>query len=217
MENNNEFEEMRQQINLLKGKLDDQQIVNDNIIRRVIQEKVDTIHKVGWRVVLFGILEIPLVLWVFRELCGFSWMFCAITALYVLVTVIFQVCLNMSLQRQIRPNDNLLAVGNQLVSLKKRNVKQLYFSLPFSVLWTGLLIWEAYKNQTFPMDFDTFVFIVIFGVVLGLVIGLTVFFKRYNAMKDAISQIEMFLPKKSQIWQEKLNNAIDSIDEYAAD
>ncbi len=217
MENNNEFEEMRQQINLLKGKLDDQQIVNDNIIRRVIQEKVDTIHKVGWRVVLFGILEIPLVLWVFRELCGFSWMFCAITALYVLVTVIFQVCLNMSLQRQIRPNDNLLAVGNQLVSLKKRNVKQLYFSLPFSVLWTGLLIWEAYKNQIFPMDFETFVFIVIFGVVLGLVIGLTLFFKRYNAMKDAISQIEMFLPKKSQIWQEKLNNAIDSIDEYAAD
>ena len=47
MENNNDFEEMRQQINLLKGKLDDQQIVNDNIIRRVIQEKVDTIHKVG--------------------------------------------------------------------------------------------------------------------------------------------------------------------------
>ena len=217
MENNNEFEEMRQQINLLKGKLSDQQIVNDNIICRVIQEKVDTIHKVGWRVVLFGILEIPLVLWVFRELCGFSWIFCAITALYVLVTVIFQVCLNMSLQRQIRPNDSLLAGGNQLVSLKKRNVKQLYFSLPFSVLWTGLLIWEAYKNQTFSMDFETFVFIVIFGVVLGLVIGLTLFFKRYIAMKDAIGQIEMFLPKKSQIWQEKLNNAIDSIDEYAVD
>ena len=32
MENNNEFEEMHRQIDLLKGKLSDQQIVNENII-----------------------------------------------------------------------------------------------------------------------------------------------------------------------------------------
>ena len=32
-------------------------------------------------------------------------------------------------------------------------------------------------------------------------------------MKDAISQIDVFLPKKNQIWQEKLNDAIYSIDE----
>ena len=214
MKNNNEFEEMRQQIGLLKGKLGEQKIVNDDIIRRAVQEKVDTIHKVGWSVVVFGLLEIPLVLWVFRVLCGFSWLFCIITALYVLATVIFQVSMNMSLQRQISSSDNLLTVGQQLVSLKRRNVKQLYFALPFSVLWTGLLIWEAYKNQNFPLDFNTFVYIVIFGVVVGLVVGLTTFFKRYNAMKDALSQIEMFLPKKSQIWQNKLNRAIDTIEEF---
>ena len=213
MENNNDFEEMRQQISLLKGKLGEQKIVNDTIIRRVVQEKVDTIHKVGWSVVVFGLLEIPLVLWVFRVLCGFSWLFCIITAFYVLATIIFQVSMNMSLQRQINSSDNLLTVGQQLVNLKRRNVKQLYFALPFSVLWTGLLIWEAYKNQTFPLDFNTFVYIVIFGVVVGLVVGLTTFFKRYNAMKDALSQIEMFLPKKSQIWQNKVNRAIETIEE----
>ena len=213
MENNNDFEEMRQQISLLKGKLGEQKIVNDTIIRRVVQEKVDTIHKVGWSVVVFGLLEIPLVLWVFRGLCGFSWLFCIITAFYVLATIIFQVSMNMSLQRQINSSDNLLTVGQQLVNLKRRNVKQLYFALPFSVLWTGLLIWEAYKNQTFPLDFNTFVYIVIFGVVVGLVVGLTTFFKRYNAMKDALSQIEMFLPKKSQIWQNKVNRAIETIEE----
>ena len=73
MENYNELGEMRQQINLLKDKLNDQKIVNDNIIRKVVQEKVDTINKVGWGIVIFGILEVPFVIWVFRELCGFSW------------------------------------------------------------------------------------------------------------------------------------------------
>lgn len=215
MENYNEFDEMRQQINLLKSKLNDQKIVNDQMLRKVVQEKVDTIHKVGWRVVIFGILEIPFVIWVFRELCGFSWMFCIVTALYVLSSVIFQVIMNMSLQRQIHPNDDLLAVGKHLTKLKRLNVKQLYFSFPFTALWTGLLIWEAYKNPAMlGFDFTMFVCIVIFGVVLGLVIGLTIFFKRYNAMKDAISQIEMFLPEKSKIWQNQVNSAINTIDEF---
>jgi len=215
MENNKDFEEMRQQINLLKGKLDNQKIVNDTIIHRVVQEKMDAIHQVGWGVVIFGILEIPLVLWVFRVLCGFSWMFCIITALYVLATVIFQISMNLSLQRRVTSDDSLLALGQQLIKQKKRNVMQLFVVLPFTALWTGLLVWEAYVNQHVgALDFKLFVFIVIFGVALGVIIGLTVFFKRYNAMKDALSQIEMFLPKKSQLWQNRVNAAIDTIEEF---
>ncbi|MCR4766049.1 MAG: hypothetical protein K5856_07755 [Bacteroidaceae bacterium] len=214
MENYSELEEMRQQIGVLKNKLNYQKIVNDNIIHNVVQEKVDTIHKVGWGIVVLGILEVPFVMWVFRELCGFSWMFCIVTALYVLSTVIYQILLNVSLQRQIRPDEDLLAVSKQLVKLKKRNVQWLFFSMPFTALWTGYLIWEAYNHRTiFSVDFSMLVYIVIFGVVLGLVIGLTVFYKRYNAMKDAVSQIAVFLPKKNQIWQEKLDDAFDSINE----
>ena len=197
MENYSELGEMRQQISLLKGKLNDQEIVNDSI---------------GWGIVVFGILEIPLVLWVFKGLCGFSWLFCIITALYVLATLIFQISMNVSLQRQIHLNDNLLEVSKQLVNMKRRNMKQLYFAFPFTILWTGLLIWEVYKNQGIgELDFQTVAFIIIFGVVMGVVVGLSVFFKRYNAMKDLISQIEMFLPKKSQIFQNKLDDALQSI------
>ena len=68
MENYSELGEMRQQISLLKGKLNDQEIVNDSIIRKVVQEKMDTINKAGWGIVGFGILEIALVLWVFKGL-----------------------------------------------------------------------------------------------------------------------------------------------------
>lgn len=212
MENYSELGEMRQQISLLKGKLNDQEIVNDSIIRKVVQEKMDTINKAGWGIVVFGILEIPLVLWVFKGLCGFSWLFCIITALYVLATQIFQISMNVLLQRQIHLNDNLLEVSKQLVNMKRRNMKQLYFAFPFTILWTGLLIWEVYKNQGIgELDFQTVAFIIIFGVVMGVVVGLSVFFKRYNAMKDLISQIEMFLPKKSQIFQNKLDDALQSI------
>lgn len=212
MENNNDFEDMRQQIGLLKSKLGSQRIVNEDIIRHVVQQKMNTVNRVGWMVVVIGLLEIPLVLWVFRSLCGFSWLFCIITALYVLATVLFQLKLNMAVQRQIRPDADLLAVGQRLVQLKRLNIKQLFVALPFTVLWTCYFLWEAYQKQHIgPLSFEVIACIVLFGVALGLVVGLTTFFRRYNAMRDAISQIAVFLPKTSQLWQNSVTDAINAI------
>ncbi|MBR1940959.1 MAG: hypothetical protein IJ845_06460 [Bacteroidaceae bacterium] len=214
MENNNDFEDMRQQIGLLKSKLDDQRIVNEDIIRHVVQQKMHQVNRIGWGVVAIGLLEIPLVLWVFRSLCGFSWLFCIVTALYVLATVLFQLKLNMDVQRQLRPDDDLLAVGQRLVQLRKLNVKQLFVALPFTVLWTCYFLWEAYQKQHIgPLGFEVIACIVLFGVVMGLVVGLTTFFRRYNAMRDAISQLDVFLPQTSQRWQSHLTDAIDAIQE----
>ena len=214
MENYNDFEEMRQQIGLLKSKLDDQRIVNEDIIRHVVQQKMHQVNRIGWGIVAIGLLEIPLVLWVFRSLCGFSWLFCIITALYVLATVLFQLKLNMAVQRQIRPDADLLAVGQRLVQLKRLNIKQLYVAMPFSVLWTCYFLWEAYQKQHIgPLGFEVIACIVLFGVALGLVVGLTTFFRRYNAMRDAISQLDVFLPQTSQLWQSHLTDAIDAIQE----
>lgn len=173
---------------------------------------MNTVNRVGWMVVAIGLLEIPLVLWVFRSLCGFSWLFCIITALYVLATVLFQLKLNMAVQRQIRPEADLLAVGQRLVQLRKLNVKQLFVALPFTVLWTCYFLWEAYQKQHIgPLSFEVIAYIVLFGVALGLVVGLTTFFRRYNAMRDVISQLDVFLPQTSQRWQSRVSDAIDAI------
>ena len=214
MENYNDFEDMRQQIGLLKSKLGSQRIVNEDIIRHVVQQKMHQVNRIGWGVVAIGLLEIPLVLWVFRSLCGFSWLFCIITALYVLATVLFQLKLNMAVQRQLRPEADLLAVGQRLVQLRKLNVKQLFVALPFTVLWTCYFLWEAYQKQHIgPLGFEVIAYIVLFGVAVGLVVGLATFFKRYNAMKDVISQIAVFLPKTSQLWQNSVTDAINAIQE----
>ena len=212
MENNNDFEDMRQQIGLLKSKLDDQRIVNEDIIRHVVQQKMHQANRIGWGIVVIGLLEIPLVLWVFRSLCGFSWLFCIVTALYVLATVLFQLKLNMAVQRQLRPDADLLAVGQRLVQLRRLNVKQLFVALPFTVLWTCYFLWEAYQKQHIgPLGFEVIAYIVLFGVAVGLVVGLTTFFRRYNAMRDVISQLDVFLPQTSQRWQSRVSDAIDAI------
>ena len=214
MENNKDFEEMRQQMDILKNKIDNQKITNDSIINNAITKKIDKLNKLGWGLVIFGLLEIPLVMWVFRSLCGFSWLFCIVTALYVLATVVFQAKLNQSVQTQIRPDDNLMAVSRQLVKLKRRNLQQLFASMPLSALWAAYFLWETYQVQHIgPLDFQTILYIVIFGVALGLVVGLSAFIKRYKTTNDAFSQLEVFLPQTNQLWQRRINEAIDTIQE----
>ena len=214
MENNNDFEEMRQQMGLLKNKLDNQNIVNKDIIRHVVQKKMNTVNRVGWGVVILGLLEVPLVLWIFRVLCGLSWAFCIVTALYFLATAVFQVWLNLSVQRQIRPDSDLIAVGQQLADVKRRNVKRLCVTMPFQIMWTAYFLWEVYQNQGIgPLSFQTIFYIVIFGVVLGLAVGISVFIKRYVDRKDPVSQTEVFLPQTSQLWNSRVTDAINAIQE----
>ena len=99
MENYNEtkdFEEMRQQIGLLKEKLHTQRIVNEEIIRQTIQEKVSAVHNISWRIILIGLMEIPLVLWIFRGLLGFSWGFCLLTVAFVALAVVCHLLMDLS-------------------------------------------------------------------------------------------------------------------------
>lgn len=100
------------------------------------------------------------------------------------------------------------------MQLRKLNVKQLYVALPFSALWTCYFLWEAYQKQHIgPLSFEVIAGIVLFGVVLGLIVGLTTFFHRYNAMRDAISQLDVFLLQPSQLWHSRVTDAIDAIQE----
>ena len=54
-----ELEEMKQQICLLKGKLEKQTIINDHIIRQAMQQKVSGMHKDTIIMIVVAIIGIP--------------------------------------------------------------------------------------------------------------------------------------------------------------
>ena len=194
MENYNEtkdFEEMRQQIGLLKEKLHTQRIVNEEIIRQTIQEKVSAVHNISWRIILIGLMEIPLVLWIFRGLLGFSWGFCLLTVAFVALAVVCHLLMDLSVNRTITRSDDLVAVRGQLLNVKKRSVQWLFFGLPFMLVWIGLLLWEAMTHEEMVEDIEYLALAVCIGVIAGLCIGLAIFFKKHNAIKEALRQIEM--------------------------
>ena len=76
MTNNDfELENMRQQMETLKKKLDKQEIVNDRFIRHSMEKTASNISRKYNIVMLLGILMVPYFYWVFIKLSGFSMTF----------------------------------------------------------------------------------------------------------------------------------------------
>ena len=67
-----EFDEMRQQMAILKDKLENQTIVNDRFIRRSIKRSVGTINRRYLVIGIVALAMIPYGYWAFVMLNGLS-------------------------------------------------------------------------------------------------------------------------------------------------
>ena len=71
MNENFELEEMRQQMTTLKNKLDQQEIVNDRLIRHSMKKTAGNINRRYYMIMVLCLLMIPYSYWAFF-LSGFS-------------------------------------------------------------------------------------------------------------------------------------------------
>ena len=87
MQNDFEFENMRQQMTTLKNKLNHQEIVNDRMMRRSMKNEVNTITRRYYIIMALGLFMVPYGYWCFVKLCGLSLFFWIVTSIFMLVCV----------------------------------------------------------------------------------------------------------------------------------
>ena len=182
-----ELDEMRQQMAILKDKLESQTIVNDRFIRHSIKRSVGTINR---RYLVLGIIAfamIPYGYWVFVMLNGLSvalWL----TMCVLMLTVVGFMYYN---GRDLRDNDlmggNLLDVKRKVTLAKKRDANWLWFGIPAAMAWFGWFMYEESQKIGFSQGILIFF---IFCMIAGLLVGLSVHFKTQRHFRDTIEQIE---------------------------
>ena len=87
MQNDMELESMRQQLDTLKEKLNQQDILNDHIIRRSMKKDVNNITRHYYIIIAIGLLMVPYGYWCFVKLCGLSYFFWIVTSIFMLICV----------------------------------------------------------------------------------------------------------------------------------
>ena len=182
-----ELEEMRQQMAILKDKLENQTIVNDRFIRRSIKKGVSTINK---RYLVIGIIALALIpygYWAFVMLNGMSIALWLASCVMMLLVVGFMIYNSQDMRDSRLMNNNLLDVKRKVAVAKKRDANWLWIGIPMALAWGA---WVVYEMSQKVGNNDFLVPFCIVGIVVGLLIGLIVHFKTQRHYSDIIEQIE---------------------------
>ena len=163
--NNNELEEMRAQMALLKTKLDREEIVNDRLMRETMKQKVNFVNHKAWTSVITSLVTIVLSV-VIYPYYGFSWWLTGYTVAMMLVCILFTWLYHRNFTPDMMNGDLLTAV-KQTRKLKKDYQTWSYIGYPMVGVW---VVWFIYEVCTRFED-AVMARAMVTGLVVGLVIG----------------------------------------------
>lgn len=182
-----ELEEMRAQLSLLKQKLNEQEIVNDKMMRKVTSARLSKINRESTIASIFTALFIPLNTFILYQV-GASVPFIIVTTLYLLVCILFSAYS----RRGINPDDviygNLISTKKKMIRYKTLCNRWLMGVIPFLVLWIG---WFMLELSAWGSTFNRGAMVgAAVGTIIGTVCGIIYYNKSQKNLNEAIREIE---------------------------
>ena len=188
MNNDFELENMRLQMQTLKNKLNQQEIVNDRLMRRSMRSEVSNIKRRYYVIMALCMLMIPYTYLVFVMNEGLSLAFWIGTSIFMLVCAGATFYNSLNVNSSSMMSNNLIAVGQRMARAKKFDANWLFVGIPSVILWLTWLSWELY--QKYAEDTKYMFYGVICGAVLGSIIGIRIHTRTQRQYQDIIDQIE---------------------------
>lgn len=209
MEENNtmmELEQMREQMQVLRNKLDTQEIVNEKLVKNSVKSKMSWIKKF----VYFELLLVPftaLMAYVLKEMFNLSWFTYAFIVVLSAIDAVCDYRINVaSLDLEKVEKHNLSDTLQKLVAMKKMRAKSFFIMMLLSIplfIWASIEMWQNISTGTITFIDDVPANIVCAGAYGGLVGGIIGFFvgiyisiRIYRKMQttndEIITQIEEF-------------------------
>lgn len=198
MENNNtnnELELLRQQMNVLKEKLDAQEIVNDRLVAKSMRKEMSWIKKYIY--VQFALIPFVALIWVgVKYILGLSWWNYSFLMLMCVVFVYIDYVVNVkALSNADYHKNNLIETARKLVKMKRQRTIQMIVEILLLILW---LIWtflEVNSAQSTATGIRQSLLqggIIggYIGGVIGLIVAFVIFYKMQRTNDRMIEQID---------------------------
>ena len=194
LNNMNELEEMRQQLQVLKDKVEKQGVLNEQLVRKSIQDKMSDIRRTIYKLIVVVILAIPLWIMI-KYQQNLSWPVTIFTILMMVVSVGFDLYIN---RMDVgSTGSDLKETANRLVEMKKRrSLQEKIACLVVVPIW---LVWLGYEFYQNAQDQESGIIMLIsmaIGVIIGGAFGLSIFFKMQRKNDEMIEQINELLKEE---------------------
>ena len=186
--NNFEMDEMRQQMETLKKKLGQQEIVNDRLMRRSMKSKMSWINRyLVFEIFLIPFVAITMLFLVFQH--NVSWWWYGFTLLMVTADVCADWYINYLPDNAFQKND-LLETSKKLEQMKQlRRWSTIvgFCVLIFLSVWLFVELWFT-RNESENSIAMMAGFVI--GSLIGIAVGLYIYFKMQRTNDEIIDQIE---------------------------
>ena len=179
---------MREQMNTLKKKLNEQEIVNDRIIRKSMRNTANNIKRRYYAIMALTLLMIPYTYVVFILNQGLSMAFWIGTSILMLLCAGATYYNSLNVSNSNMMSNNLVEVGQNMARAKKFDANWLFFGIPAAIVWLVWLTWEFYQ-----LDLEAARYMIygtICGAVLGTILGFKMHFNTQRQYQEIIDQIE---------------------------
>ena len=185
-----DMEQMRQQLELLKQKLDRQDIVNDRIMAYTMKHRMSWMYKLFWAELLVAIPFMAVYLVELKELLGYSWWSYALILLLMLVCVGGDFYVN-RMNSHDWEQQNLKNTLYKLIRQKRARVIQVSANM---VLLVGTFIFvgfDCHPSADIPREaIDGILAGTGIGGCIGMGIGLCVLYRMQHTNSLLIAEIK---------------------------
>ena len=186
-DNMHELESLRQQVRTFKERMDQQQIVNDRLLRRSMKSQVSWIkHTNGW-ICVIGILFLPLVVIAFRYGMGVQWAPIVVLCVAMVLETIFVFRQIRSISAFMFATCDLLTVKRQMLTFKRREQLQMFIEVPMIILWGFWAFVTADSTSSFN-GVSPIVGAVGFGI--GLLIAFVIYFFEMRTLNKTLRELD---------------------------
>jgi len=187
LNNMNELEEMRQQLQALKNKVERQGVLNEQLVRKSIRDNMKGIHRTIYLLLALVVLITPVWLMI-KYQNNLSWPLLIFTLLIMYVGVFFDWYINrMNVDNM---GNDLKETASRLLEMKKRRSLQekigCFVVVPVWMLWLG---YEFYSNNANHTEAIAMVAGMLIGGLIGGAIGLSIYFKWQRKNDGMIEQL----------------------------
>lgn len=185
-----DLEQMREQLSILKQKLDKQTIVTDRLIHQAMKQKMSWIAKYCWFAALVMFPAVCVLGWEVKNILGISifsyFLYIVLTAGAVVTDIIVN---------RMKPADwenaNLVQTGIKLVKMKRTRKTQVRIQMALLVLVLLFCGYDSYTAGVVPHErLMVFGISCLVGLVVGGFIGLRILAKMQRTNDDIIQQID---------------------------
>lgn len=186
----NEILEMRRQLANLKKQLENQEIVNDRLIKNAMSNKLSDIQRGATVLYVVGIFAMPGCFFALKSI-GISTLFCCATVALIVAACLAMYLTHRRLNNPYLLSGSLITVYQDVARLKRVYKRWHHYSVPLLIVWLGWLGYEVYTK--FSQDADMLLTIglgLLTGLLIGGVVGLRTHNKTLHSAEDILRQIE---------------------------